>query len=192
MALQDAAVLCVDPGLPAGANAGRPAAAQWQLQPVAADVQLDEAAVEAAAVLVAAFDGTSPVGNAGGSPACSQGQLEARTDCCTATGEWSSHNSPAPAADHAALSEDSDAVASAVLPLPPALAAKWLQSALPPTSTALQLLRPAAAAVLRAMLVSCLYPAALITPSAAYSLFASCCQMPHKQRKCAAGCFAAP
>lgn len=67
VALQDAAVLCLDPGLPAGANAGRPAAAQWQLQPVAAGVELDEAAVEAAAVLAASFNATSPVGDAGGS-----------------------------------------------------------------------------------------------------------------------------
>ncbi|PRW57387.1 hypothetical protein C2E21_4320 [Chlorella sorokiniana] len=40
------------------------------------------------------------------------------------------------------------------LPLPPALAAKWLQSALPPTITSLQLLRPGAAAMLRVLLAA--------------------------------------
>ncbi len=156
VALQDAAVLFFDPGLPAGANAGRPAAMHWELQHIAAGLGLDEAAVEAAAAQAAAFGGQWEAGSGGESPTGSDcvanGTCGEGAAGCKAR---SSSSSPDSMVDEAAQFDDPDTATSKALPLPPALAAKWLQSALPPSSTSLQLLRPAAATVLRAMLVSC-------------------------------------
>lgn len=154
VALQDAAVLFFDPGLPAGANAGRPAAMHWELQHIAAGLGLDDAAVEAAAAEAAAFGGQWEAGSGGQSPTGSD--CVAHQSCRDgAAGGEARSSSPASIGVEEALFDDPDFAPKFALPLPPALAAKWLQSALPPSSASLQLLRPAAATMLRAMLVSC-------------------------------------
>lgn len=154
MALQEAALLRLDPGLPAGSNAGRPAAAHWELQPVAAGLKLDEAAVEAAAAHAAAFDGEGEAGSAGHGSAGSEETAAGAAAGHAAAGGEPDGSEQTPMAVDADLPSEPDSAAAEALPLPPALAAQWLQSALPPASSTLRLLRPAAAAVLRALLVS--------------------------------------
>ena len=152
VALQAAAVLRLDPGLPAGSNAGRPAAPCWELLPAAAGLDIDEATVDAAAAHVAAA-GAQAAGSGGSAAARSKGQAAAPAAAGTGGGQPSARCSSLAAAD--APPPEAGLEAAAALPLPPALAAQWLQAASPPSDAALQLLRPAAAAVLQALRVSC-------------------------------------
>lgn len=170
MALQAAAVLELRQ-LPAtsGPPCSGSACTAWQLLPAGAGLGLAERDVEAAVQAAEAAGAAAEVAAVGeelvAAVVAAAGQAAARMPVSAQAGgahESSASGSPGtPGArqqgstsPQAATSSPPAAAAAFPLPLPPSLAVRWLKGPRSPTSVALPFIRPGAAAMLRALLVS--------------------------------------
>lgn len=128
--------------LPASSAPGAPLAAAWQLLQAGAGLSLDEAALQAARAEAEAVGGAKAQ--------AAQAAHSGVQDALAAAGPTPPPEAPQQAAEEACAFA-AEAAAAAALPLGPALALKWSQLSSPPSATVLRMLRPAAAAMLRAL-----------------------------------------
>lgn len=130
--------------LPASSAPGAPLAAAWQLLPAGAGLCLDDAALQAAQAEAEAAGGAE----ADAMQAVPSGEQHPLAAAAPVPGPDVEAGQQA---EEEACEFAAEAAAAAALPLAPALALKWSQLSNPPNAAVLRLLRPAAAAMLRAL-----------------------------------------